>query len=56
MIDALTMATQPSVSGELFSFSCYRATEYVLLLGMAQTLQSFNPALLSALELSLIHI
>jgi len=50
LIDALTMATQPSVSGELFSFSCYRATEYVLLLGMAQTLQSFNPALLSALE------
>ena len=50
LIDALTLATQPSVSGELFSFSCYRATEYVLLLGMAQTLQAFNPPLLKTLE------
>jgi hypothetical protein len=50
LIDALTMATQPSVSGELFSFSCYRATEYVLLLGMAQTLQAFHPELLQHLE------
>ena len=50
LIDALTMATQPSVSGELFSFSCYRATEYVLLLGMAHTLQAFHPKLLQQLE------
>ena len=50
LIPALVMATQPNVSGELFSFSCYRATEYVLLLGMAQTLRAFNPDLLSALE------
>jgi hypothetical protein len=50
LIDALTMATQPSVSGELFSFSCYRATEYVLLLGMAQTMQAFHPELLKQLE------
>lgn len=50
LIDALVAATQPAVSGELFSFSCYRATEYVLLLGMAQTLGTFNPDLLSALE------
>lgn len=50
LIEALTLATQPSVSGELFSFSCYRATEYVLLLGLAQTLKSFNPSLLKQLE------
>lgn len=50
LIDALIMATQPSVSGEVYSFSCYRATEYVMLLGMAQTLQAFHPELLSQLE------
>ena len=50
LIDALVMATQPSVSGELYSFSCYRATEYVLLLGIAQTLRAFNPELLQALQ------
>jgi hypothetical protein len=50
LIEALTLATQPSVSGELFSFSCYRATEYVLLLGLAQTLKNFNPSLLKQLE------
>ena len=50
LIEALVAATQPAVSGELFSFSCYRATEYVLLLGMAQTIGTFNPDLLYALE------
>ncbi len=50
LIEALVMATQPAVSGELFSFSCYRATEYVLLLGMAQTLRTFNPEMLRALQ------
>jgi hypothetical protein len=50
LIEALRLATQPSVSGSLYDFSCYRATEYVLLLGLAQTLQKFNPDLLYRLE------
>lgn len=50
LIDALRLATQPSVSGSLYSFSCYRATEYVLLLGLAQTLAGHNPDLLQTLE------
>lgn len=50
LIDALLMATQPAVSGEVYSFSCYRATEYVMLLGIAQTLQAFHLKLLEQLE------
>jgi hypothetical protein len=50
LIEALTLATQPAVSGTVYDFSCYRATEYVLLLGLAHTLQNFNPDLLSRLE------
>jgi hypothetical protein len=47
---ALTKATQPEVSGSLYSFSCYRATEYVTLLGIAQELAQSNPALLDQLQ------
>lgn len=50
LIDALRKATQPEVSGELYAFSCYRATEYVILLGMAQELAESNPALLNQLQ------
>lgn len=50
LIDALTKATQPDVSGALYAFSCYRASEYVLLLGIAQELQGCNPALYAALQ------
>jgi hypothetical protein len=32
---ALEQATRPDISGALYSFSCYRATEYILLLAMA---------------------
>lgn len=47
--EALRRATQPE--GErLYSFSCYRATEYVLLLGLAQELAECNPELLARLE------
>ena len=45
LIDGLRKATQPEASGQLYSFSCYRATEYVTVLGIAQEL-----------HLSLIHI
>ncbi|CAM3552632.1 Transglutaminase [Bordetella sputigena] len=50
LIEGLIKATQPEASGKLYSFSCYRATEYVTLLGIAQELAISNPALLAALQ------
>ena len=50
LITALIKATQPEVSGSLYAFSCYRATEYVILLGIAQELAQCNPALLAQLQ------
>lgn len=50
LITALTKATQPEVSGTLYPFSCYRATEYVTLLGIAQELADSNPELLARLQ------
>ncbi len=48
--EALRAATQPSVTGQLYDFSCYRASEYVILLGLAEELESFNPGMLERLE------
>lgn len=45
LISSLIKATQPEASGKLFSFSCYRATEYVILLGIAQEMSFSNPTL-----------
>jgi hypothetical protein len=50
LITALTRATQPEVSGALYSFSCYRASEYVIVLGIAQELVRCNPALFEQLQ------
>lgn len=50
IITALEKATQPEVSGQLYAFSCYRATEYVILLGLARELADSNPALLDRLQ------
>lgn len=50
LITALKKATQPEVSGCLYSFSCYRATEYVILLGIAEELAGCNPELLNRLQ------
>ncbi|WP_417252802.1 hypothetical protein [Castellaniella sp.] len=50
LIPALQAALWPDVSGRLYSFSCYRATEHVVLLGLAQELQISNPAALAALQ------
>lgn len=46
LIDALRAATQPEATGRRYDFSCYRATEYVILLGIAQELAVRNPGLL----------
>lgn len=50
LITALKAATQPDESGKLYSFSCYRATEYVILLAIAQELAACNPALYQKLQ------
>jgi hypothetical protein len=50
LIEALRKATQPEVSGRTYAFSCYRATEYVVLLGIAQELAHGNPLLLRQLQ------
>jgi hypothetical protein len=50
LINALIAATQPEATGKLYDFSCYRATEYVILLGIAQELQANHPALLAQLQ------
>lgn len=50
LIGALQKATQPEASGTLYSFSCYRATEYVILLGIAQELAICNPELFQGLQ------
>ena len=50
LIDALRKATQPEISGRRYEFSCYRATEYVILLGIAEELVTCNPALLERLQ------
>ena len=50
LIQALIKATQPDVSGVVYAFSCYRATEYILLLAIAQEAQISNPALLAGLQ------
>lgn len=46
---ALEQATRPDISGALYSFSCYRATEYILLLAMATEMARSNPRLLDEL-------
>ena len=51
LITALEKATQPNFPGSTrYSFSCYRATEYVILHGIAQELAMVNPNLLRQLQ------
>jgi len=51
LIDALERATQPERSGRRYDFSCYRATEYVILLAIAQEACVHHPALFERLQL-----
>ena len=50
LIEALIKATQPGETGVVYAFSCYRATEYILLLAIAQEAKLSNPALLAGLQ------
>lgn len=48
--DAIVAATQPEVTGRQYEFSCYRASEYLVLLGLAQEAKHANPSFLAELE------
>ncbi|MFD2454207.1 hypothetical protein [Ideonella paludis] len=50
LVEALVAATQPEATGRLYDFSCYRATEYVILLGVVRELAAHHPALLAQLQ------
>jgi len=50
LIAALEKATQPERAEQAYSFSCYRATEYLSLLAIAQEAQRVNPGLLHRLQ------
>ncbi len=50
LVQAIVAATQPEATGRLYDFSCYRASEYVILLGIARELQHHHPALYTQLQ------
>ena len=50
LIDALRNTTQPAIGGRRYAFSCYRASEYVILLALAEELAERNPELLAVLQ------
>jgi hypothetical protein len=51
LIHALRKATQPdNGDGTVYSFSCYRATEYVILLAIAQELEQVNRPMFEQLQ------
>lgn len=47
---ALIATTQPEFGGRMYDFSCCRATEYVILLGLAQEVKSTNSKLYALFE------
>lgn len=50
LISSLKKACQPEKDGPRYSFSCYRASEYVVLLSIAEEAQASHPALLDAMQ------
>lgn len=50
LIEALVKATQPPADQPAYSFSCYRATEYVIALALAQEAERVNKKLLRQFE------
>ena len=50
LIDGIERALCPDISGEHFSFSCQRATEYLMLHSLATELSLTNPAKLKEIE------
>jgi hypothetical protein len=50
LVEALENATQPGEHGQRYSFSCYRASEYLVLLAVAKEAKQNNPALYAQLQ------
>ena len=50
LVQALEDATQPGEHGQRYSFSCYRASEYLMLLAIAKEAKEHNPALYAQLQ------
>ena len=50
LVQALEDATQPGEHGLRYSFSCYRASEYLVLLAVAKEAKENNPALYARLQ------
>ncbi len=50
LVQALEDATQPGEHGQRYSFSCYRASEYLVLLAVAKEAKENNPALYAQLQ------
>ena len=50
LIAALIQTTQPPTTRSSYTFSCFRAAEYVLLLALAQELKQTHPTLLARIE------
>ncbi len=50
IIDALVHTIQPALSGVTYTFSCFRASEYILLLALALELREVHPFLHAQLE------
>jgi hypothetical protein len=48
--EAIIAATQPEITGRQYEFSCYRAAEYLVLLGLAEEAKRANPSYLLELE------
>ena len=51
LIEALRNATQPAAIETAYSFSCYRATEYIVALSLAEEASVCNRELLNSLQL-----
>jgi hypothetical protein len=50
LITALTQTIQPQTERSSYTFSCFRASEYVLLLALAQELKQTHPMMLARIE------
>ena len=50
LLKALSVSLMPEDDSTRYGFSCYRATEYVMLLGVAEGLHAYNPAQYRELE------
>ncbi|MFM7605977.1 MAG: hypothetical protein ACKO8Z_12385, partial [Prosthecobacter sp.] len=50
LIESLIKASQPAAGGMAYSFSCYRASEYVVLLSIAQEARERYPELYARLQ------